>query len=245
MSDNNNENFHHFALETLLFKGRPDLYFCYLKTEKIAHALMYLTQRNSAQESTSLEALLQAVSLLPGTLARLAAGQIDEASVLAELFEVLSLVRVSVSANHISETNGRIIVQEYENIARKIALEKNASPLSLQDLQVEPLPAKPERSAALLAPRPLENMSLNQGQNKGHSIGHKGHDFLTPHDPMTERSADILKIIQERKRVSIKDIAKVIQSCSEKTLQRDLASLIRRGLIRKEGERRWSVYLPV
>ena len=34
-------------------------------------------------------------------------------------------------------------------------------------------------------------------------------------------------------------------ACSEKTIQRELNILIERGLIRREGERRWSVYLPV
>jgi hypothetical protein len=31
--------FHEIALKSILFKGRTDIYFCYLKSEKIAHVL--------------------------------------------------------------------------------------------------------------------------------------------------------------------------------------------------------------
>jgi predicted HTH transcriptional regulator len=51
--------------------------------------------------------------------------------------------------------------------------------------------------------------------------------------------------VVENKAVSIKDIRTAITGCSEKTIQRELANLISQGLIKREGERRWSVYKPV
>lgn len=52
----------------------------------------------------------------------------------------------------------------------------------------------------------------------------------------------ILKLLKTRGLVSIKDISEIISECSEKTIQRELASLVDRGIIRKTGERRWSKY---
>ena len=40
----------------------------------------------------------------------------------------------------------------------------------------------------------------------------------------------------------IKDLTPVIKGCSEKTIQRELATLVDKGIVNKEGERRWSVY---
>ncbi|MFC1802122.1 winged helix-turn-helix domain-containing protein [Patescibacteria group bacterium] len=56
------------------------------------------------------------------------------------------------------------------------------------------------------------------------------------------REFKILKIIKDREDVSIKDISKIIDECSEKTIQRQLNTLLKKGVLKKEGERRWSKY---
>ncbi len=52
----------------------------------------------------------------------------------------------------------------------------------------------------------------------------------------------ILRLLKTRGGISIKDISGVISGCGEKTIQRELASLVQRGLVRKMGQRRWSTY---
>lgn len=59
---------------------------------------------------------------------------------------------------------------------------------------------------------------------------------------ISSRSKDIISIIKNNKEVSIKDISKEMKDCSEKTIQRELMSLIRSGQIKKTGEKRWSRY---
>lgn len=56
------------------------------------------------------------------------------------------------------------------------------------------------------------------------------------------RRDQIVNIIREKGEITIKDIARVITDCSEKTLQRELISLVSDGIVRKRGERRWSTY---
>ncbi len=61
-------------------------------------------------------------------------------------------------------------------------------------------------------------------------------------DVKDKRHDDILKILKQKKDASINDICSLIKDCSSKTIQRDLAELITKGLVKKEGHRRWSVY---
>jgi hypothetical protein len=56
------------------------------------------------------------------------------------------------------------------------------------------------------------------------------------------RRETILNIIREKGIVSVKDISDRIKEYSEKTIQRELLSMVEEGVLNKEGERRWSKY---
>jgi hypothetical protein len=57
-----------------------------------------------------------------------------------------------------------------------------------------------------------------------------------------DRRATILGLVQKKDRITVKDVANVIKDCSEKTIQRELLALVKQGVLKKEGERRWSTY---
>ncbi len=42
--------------------------------------------------------------------------------------------------------------------------------------------------------------------------------------------------------MTIKDFSTYIKDCSEKTIQRQLLDLVKDGVLKKDGERRWSRY---
>lgn len=52
----------------------------------------------------------------------------------------------------------------------------------------------------------------------------------------------IVKLLEKKKEVSIKDITDFITNCSEKTIQRELIAMVNEGVLKKEGDRRWSKY---
>jgi hypothetical protein len=52
----------------------------------------------------------------------------------------------------------------------------------------------------------------------------------------------ILKLIKKDKDLSIKDIHNSFTDCSEKTIQRELTSMVKDGLILRLGDKRWSRY---
>src|SRR3989344_4837188 len=56
------------------------------------------------------------------------------------------------------------------------------------------------------------------------------------------RRETIKSLLRIRGQLTIKDISAVISDCSEKTLQRELVSLIADGGVKRIGERRWSTY---
>jgi predicted HTH transcriptional regulator len=61
----------------------------------------------------------------------------------------------------------------------------------------------------------------------------------------TNRQNIILGLLKKKKELTIKDISHVIKDCSEKTIQRELLTLISAGVLKKIGERRWSKYSMV
>lgn len=61
----------------------------------------------------------------------------------------------------------------------------------------------------------------------------------------TSRQVLVLAIIKDKghgAEVSIKDIAERFTDCGEKTIQRELTSLVEKGILKKTGDRRWSRY---
>lgn len=230
-ADNLKPNFHEFALNSGLFKGRADFYFSYLKAEKLSHAVCKLS--SAAPTGDVLDNLVRAAAALPGALARFSAGEIEEAGILADIFELLSLVRLCVTQEMLAEGNGRILAEEYQGIAHKIHMGKHASPfIALEELSIPPLRIEQSRKTSVpggqRAVTGLKDIRQAVSNSKGH----------------TARASEILGFVRKHKKVSVKDIVKVIRGVSEKTIQRELQELIREGLVRKEGERRWSQYSP-
>lgn len=72
----------------------------------------------------------------------------------------------------------------------------------------------------------------------------KGHSKkkMVSNSQRNERHENILKILKQKRDASISDITSLITDCSQKTIQRDLNQLVSKGLVSREGDRRWSVY---
>lgn len=61
----------------------------------------------------------------------------------------------------------------------------------------------------------------------------------------SDRQVKIFEYIKSKGSSSIRDLVLIIKGCSEKTIQRELQALIEAGLIKREGERRWSRYVSI
>ena len=60
--------------------------------------------------------------------------------------------------------------------------------------------------------------------------------------PSPDRRTRIQTIVEAKGEASIKDISEIITDCSEKTVQREINTMIADNIIQRHGERRWSKY---
>jgi len=67
-------------------------------------------------------------------------------------------------------------------------------------------------------------------------------DAYLVYSQLSDRGERIKTVLEAKPQATIKDIAEVITDVSEKTIQRELNSLIEKGQVIREGERRWSKY---
>lgn len=79
---------------------------------------------------------------------------------------------------------------------------------------------------------PKESAAVPREVNKGQIIKDKNSD----------RRSAIRSILESKGPSYIKDISMVIRDVSEKTIQRELQSMVDSGEISKSGERRWTTY---
>ncbi len=238
-----NKKFHEFAIKSILFKGHTDLYLCYLKAEKIAHVLSLLQARSASDSAESMQNLVAAASRLPETIVHFAAGEIDVTILLADLFSLLSATRLASTQRFIAEENAAILCTELEQLAEKVAGGTRLSPfVNADDFLLPSLPTNSE-VLSLLPPSETQPQAEQVKDIKGQNKNIK--DKTATPQGQNKRTGLILEFVRKHKSVSIKDIAKVIRDCSEKTIQRELGFLIQQGLVQKQGERRWSVYSPL
>lgn len=93
---------------------------------------------------------------------------------------------------------------------------------------------KEVRSAVPKAPRVNVRVNIPKGDISS--------DAHLVYSQLTDRSERIKTVLEAKPEATIKDIAEVITDVSEKTIQRELTSLIEKGQVMRQGERRWSKY---
>ncbi len=239
------KTFNELALESILFKGQQDWYFCFLKSERVAHVLALLSDKMTESQRKWFLGVVDEAADLPPHVAYFAAGDIDLQIVLASLFSLISSIRIAVTRGCLSKETALYIVAEYEHMVEKLHASTHPSPfVSPQDFAVPEFLSRPQ------APRPLPLREIPESprEEKG-SYSNKREDrgpvsSSSKPEVTNDRSGKILSFVLQNKAVSIKEICAILPELSEKTVQRELVGLISQGLIKKEGERRWSIYKP-
>lgn len=67
-------------------------------------------------------------------------------------------------------------------------------------------------------------------------------DAVMVYSDLNDRAVRIKTVLEATPNATIKDLSDVITDVSSKTIQRELNSLIEKGEVIREGERRWSTY---
>jgi hypothetical protein len=216
------------------------------KLERITSALYLVTNSLPVQEPLRHSIREKSLQLLSATFSLAEQAAVDAAtlvsSIQATVREVKALLHVARNAHLISEMNYQVLEREFSAL------------LDVTGSKLEPV-GHPELNGAYFQ---VESLSLSASSSligsapprsgpMGGSSTVRSRAVPAPEgEPMTgikeRRRQAILDIIKDKGRVNIKDISRLVQGCSRKTIQRELLSLVEEGVITKEGERRWSTY---
>lgn len=201
-----------------------------------------LAEKTSLLVHEELHSLARSAAGLPRTIAHFAAGEVGAEIVLADMYSLLSSVRLAETSGALEKQSAHILSEEFERLAERFSLSLHPSPfISSDDLSI-PIVA-PEDSLT----------SLSGGKNQEFFKRQEQKDIKDENKGLAkkvsqgqeDRRKEILDFVYRNKGVSIKDISAVVRGYSEKTIQRELAALILLGLVHKTGERRWSLYFGI
>lgn len=142
--------------------------------------------------------------------------------VLSSLSQIINKLDLASLGGFISDINFEIIKKEYGSL--KDFLENQQQFIFSQ----EELLIKPEL--------PI----LKEKETKGHLMSNR--TLSVQRDKTENRKQKILNSLKENDKKTIKEIASIFEDISEKSIQRDLADLVKSGHLLANGEKRWRVY---
>lgn len=215
-----------------------------IKAEKLTSAVYLITSFISDLEPIKWQLRQAALNFLSDIVQR-GAGLPSE-KLMADLEQVLLLIKVVLSGNSFSNMNFSIVCREYELIKEAVDQELKQELV----LPGAPLPTAPhspliDSIGEFHRPSALRGDSLsaagvaNQRKTARNKVNN--HSQIVGGGAGGRREL-ILKFIKTNGWSSIKEITGFVPGVSSKTVQRELVALVNNGVLKREGERRWSRY---
>lgn len=230
-----------FVLEKSIFANifEKDIrrVYIYKKAERLAKAIHLIAP--AFVESVSLKNRIDAIAVGLIDAAILPPG-ISRTALSRELLALSSVLSIARTSGILSMMNAELIVREAHMLLHEVAAYEEPR-LSFDETPTLSSIAKDTLSQEM----PKEQRGASAKRTTLHRVStksDKGHIKDTIDGPIKDRRDAILSVIKNKRIASIKDISTLVRGVSEKTIQRELASLISSGEVLKQGERRWSTY---
>ncbi len=248
----------------LLFAGDSYGLFLFKKTEKIVTAIYLLTSVMSDKEPMKERLRTLATGMLGSALQmseRVWGEEAYQKNLLGATSEISTLFNIAESTKMISRMNYEIITSELQKFADFLVT--SSSNYSSAKIAFEPnlfdkdYNYVPEQNFQARSDESNKDNSSNQVNYKGqkdvkdNAQNSSVFDKKLPSKPVkgeriikdkTNRQDIIISMLKGGLKLTVKDFAKNIKNCSEKTIQRELIDMVAKGVLKKEGERRWSKY---
>ena len=230
-----------FVLEKSIFNNvfEKDIrrVFIYKKSERLAKAIHLIAP--AFAESVSLRNRIDAIAIglvdaaiLPSGAARMALSR--------ELLALSSMLSIARTGGLLSSMNAELIAREAHILLQEVAAYEEPR------LFLDEAPTLSGIAKKAISQDSFQSAAASRRAAPSHFATYdKGHikDIKEVSDiHIKDRREAVLSVIKNKGKASIKDISTLIRGVSEKTIQRELSSLISAGMVKKEGERRWSVY---
>ena len=253
-----------FVLDKVIFSNvfEKDIrrIYIYRKAERLAKAIQLITPAFAT--APSLKNRLDGIAvglidaaILPPSSAREALSR--------ELLALSSILSVARTGSLLSDMNADLITREAHLLLQEIASYEEPRLFLEESLTLAELAkrAPDMRPVSTNENTDREFLAKRAGNDKRHSVEFKGHikdnsrdakenaqNTASTHsaekgsEGTSDRQEAIIQILRSKGSSYIKDISTMIREVSEKTIQRELQTLINKGVIQKEGERRWTQY---
>ena len=204
-------------------------HFVVKKTEKLASAVYVLTGFLSVDEPVRIRLRVCALELITR-----ASDPAELSHPGSDLFsyrcgEMSAVLETARMAGLISENNATLLKTEYEALATYV----RGDSLRITDRGVAldaVGPQTPKVNVKGHNTNVLKNLDMSK---RARHVSGNNND---------NRRKLILDVFNTKPDISIKDVSNVVEGVSEKTLQRDLLSLVSEGVLVKSGSRRWTTY---
>jgi len=228
--------------------SKRQIEFVVKRTEKLSSAVYIITDLISDKEPLKWKLRQTSLSLLSDISGH-------KLNISENIHKMVSFLDIALIGNIMSEMNGSVLKREFEELIKII-----------DDIKSKDI------IGGLFLYEKNEINALDSGKSKGHDKGHininvpyktnispdmdelKGHNSIrtgvskktleksSPSNDKQKRRMIILDTTKKKKVVTVRDIAALISDCSEKTLQRELVSMVKDKILKKSGDKRWSKY---
>ncbi len=208
--------------------------YIFKKTEKIACAVFYIMRQGHSKGQSDrvvsdLELSAQGLIDVSFESLKSTGATIEERAIDLKyaLISFESKLRVTHAARLLSTDLLEVFIHEIDSVQRslkKYTEPRVTNPLTGGDVRGE---------ATQLRERKIASVRIERTGETVNRVGETGGP---------SRRERVLGVLRDKGQATIKDIVEVVTDCSEKTIQRELISLIKDNLIIREGERRWSKY---
>lgn len=218
------------------------------KVEKIVSVIFYILSYTDTKdtpvsmseiikkESFKLHELsLHALHALPG-------GQTDSIhAVRYQLMVIDSTLRVAEAGRVIAPDLVALVTEQIDVVQRYIGNHYlQTTGLSIKELhEIAVSTSAPAQKSGTASSAPAARPRARRVQVPAGDISS---DAYMVYSQLTDRAERIKTVLEAKPQATVKDVAEIITDVSEKTIQRELNSLIEKGQVKREGERRWSRY---
>jgi len=217
----------------------------YRRAERIASAIVLLTNHIEDSESLKTEARKSAVDILTyilGIRDEMRSPNSPEVNDLKmSVRKAISMVRLLGVSGRVSFQNAEIVTEALDellsfiNASRRSNLSESVS-ISREDL------IDVRENQKFTQERDSERVVKSVAEAKGTSDAVLPSGGAPENHSISSRSQAILEVLRVQGELGIRDVAANLPEYSEKMIQRELAELVAMGVVKKSGLKRWSRY---